>query len=102
MKGKRNGFSSYEFVLIFLPIVLVVYYLLARLSNTVYQKLFLLGASLFFYGYYHVGYLILILASMLVNYLIAVFIQRQPEEKVKLRIVLLTLGVLFNVGLIGY
>ena len=95
-------FSSYEFILIFLPIVLVVYYLLARLSNTVYQKLFLLGASLFFYGYYHVGYLILILASMLVNYLVAAMIQRRPEEKDKLRIALLTLGVLFNVGLIGY
>lgn len=95
-------FSSYEFLLIFLPVVLTGYFLLAQVSNAVFQKLFLLGASLFFYGYYHVGYLLLIIASMLFNYLIAVFIQRQPEEKVKLRIFLLTLGVLFNVGLIGY
>lgn len=94
-------FSSYEFVLIFLPIVLAVYFLLARLSNSIYQKLFLLGASLFFYGYYHLGYLFLILGSMLVNYLVATIIQRQ-EEKPKLRIAMLTFGVLFNVGLIGY
>lgn len=55
-------FSSYEFILIFLPIVL---------------------------------------ASIGINYLFALFIQRQPE-KIKLRTALLALGVLFNVGLIGY
>lgn len=94
-------FSSYEFILVFLPLVLVGYFLLSHLKNGLWQRVLLLGASLFFYGYYHVGYLLLILASIGVNYLFAQFIQRQAEKS-KLRKVLLTLGVLFNVGLIGY
>lgn len=95
-------FSSYEFLFGFLPVALAGYYLLARLRNSVYQKLFLLGASLFFYGYSNVSYLVLILVSIGVNYLIATLIQGRRAEQKKLRMMLLTAGILFNVGLIGY
>lgn len=95
-------FSSYEFLFGFLPVVLVGYYLLARLQNGMYQKLFLLGASLFFYGYSNVSYLALILVSIGMNYLIAVLIQNGKESQKRIRMMLLTVGILFNVGLIGY
>lgn len=95
-------FSSYEFLLVFLPLVLAGYFLLAHVSNGVYQKLFLLGASLFFYGYYNIAYLLLILGSILINYLIALIIQKRTEKEKRPSAVLLTLGILFNVGLIGY
>jgi len=95
-------FSSYEFLLIFFPLVLTGFYLLAHVPNGRYHKLFLLGASLFFYGYYHLGYLLLILVSVCVNYLFAVIIQHRPVDDKWLRRTLLTIGVLFNVGLIGY
>lgn len=95
-------FSSYEFILIFLPVTVTGYFLLSLASNVIWQKIFLLGASLFFYGYYHVGYLCLITVSMLVNYVIALALQTQTNVKPILRRILFTLGVLVNVGLIGY
>ena len=92
-------FSSYIFILVFLPVVLCGYYLLSGLKNGLWQRLFLIGASLFFYGYYNVKYLLLIVLSMLLNYVAALGIQRSQGVRAKL---LLTLGIVFNVLLIGY
>ena len=92
-------FSSFPFILLFLPIVLVGYYALSYVKNDVYQRMFILLASLFFYGYQNVKYLALILASIAVNYVIALAIQKNRNNSAKLS---LTLGVLFNVALIGY
>ena len=92
-------FSSYVFILAFLPVTVIVYYLLSHVNNSLVQRLFLIAASLFFYGYYNVRYLVLILASIVVNYVLAVGIQRSEGKKAKLFFVL---GILFNVGLIGY
>ena len=92
-------FSSYPFLLLFLPIVLAGYYLLSHVKNDTYQRLFLILASLFFYGYQNVKYLALIISSIAVNYLIALAIQKKRSSGAK---PLLILGVLFNVALIGY
>ena len=92
-------FSSYVFILAFLPMVLIVYFGLSRLKNNLYQRLFLIAASLFFYGYHSVQYLLLILASIAVNYILALQIQKSQNSLSK---VWLTVGVLFNVALIGY
>ena len=67
-------------------------------KNSIYQKIFLIAASLFFYGYYNVKYLLLIVISIIVNYIVAIWIQ---EKKLHAKI-FLVLGILFNVGLIGY
>ena len=91
-------FSSFPFLLLFLPIVLIGYYALSYVKNDTYQRLFIILASLFFYGYQNVNYLALILASIAVNYLIALGIQKQNAGAKPL----LILGVLFNVALIGY
>lgn len=95
-------FSSYIFICAFLPIVIVGYYLLSKIKHDYWQKGFLVLASLFFYGYYNVKYLLLILVSIAVNYVIATCMQRVNESKFSKRKTLLLLGVLFNVGLIGY
>ena len=92
-------FSSYVFILAFLPVVLSVYYALSHLKNGIYQRLVLIAASLFFYGYYNTRYLILITASIAVNYGIALAIQKHRAKTGRL---LLVIGILFNVGLIGY
>ena len=90
-------YSSYQFILVFLPIVLLVYFGLSRLNDARIQKVFLVLASLFFYGYYNRAYLLIIVSSIAANYLIAIFMQRAERKKP-----LLILGILFNVGLIGY
>lgn len=92
-------FSSYVFVFAFLPIVLLGYYALSHVKNAIYQRLFLIAASLFFYGYYNIYYLLLIIASIAVNYLFAIGIQNSKD---KIKRTVLAAGVLFNVVLIGY
>ena len=68
-------FSSYVFIFAFLPVVLLGYYLLPRFFSggrpRRAQNLFLIAASLFFYGYFNVSYLLLISTSILVNYVLA-------------------------------
>ena len=98
-------FSSYIFIFAFLPLVLLGFYLLPRLIAAPgrlrrAQNLLLIAASLVFYGYFNVSYLLLIAASILVNYLLALAIQNgRRQQIVKLCFVV---GVLFNVLLIGY
>ena len=57
-------FSSYVFIFAFLPLVLLGFYLLPRLISSgsrlrTAQNLLLIAASLVFYGYYNVYYLII-------------------------------------------
>ena len=94
-----HAFILSSFIFTFLPIVIGVYYALSHLKSSLYQRLYLIAASLFFYGYYNVRYLALILVSIAVNYIIAVQIQ---NRKPGLSSLFLTIGVLFNVGFIGY
>ena len=93
-------FSSYIFIFAFLPIVLCTYFALSKFKNPLYQRIFIIAASLFFYGYYNVMYLLLIVASILFNYILARGIQQ--SENPNIRRLLLTVGVLFNVFLLGY
>ena len=74
-------FASYEFVFVFLPVVAAVYFLLGKISTIRIQHLFLVLASLFFYGYFNVSYLWIILSSIVVNYGIAVSMQRVDVYK---------------------
>ena len=61
-------FNSYEFIFLFLPVALLVYYLLNRMRLTVGASSWLLFVSLFFYSWWNVAYLPLILGSILFNY----------------------------------
>ena len=63
-------FNSYEFILLFLPIVLGLYYLGIFLGRAEFSRLTLLLGSLFFYGYWDMRYLPLLLFSIGFNYLI--------------------------------
>ena len=89
-------FSSYIFIFSFLPIVLIGYYGLSKLKNGIFQRVFLILASLFFYGYYNVKYLLLIIFSIAVNYSVAILIQKRKSKA------WLIIGIVYNVALIGY
>ena len=94
-------FSSYGFIFCFLPIVLVIYFSMSKLKNGIYQRIFLVMASLFFYGYFNVSYLLIIIASIIVNYIIAWLMCVNKEKKSCTKALLIT-GVIFNLGLLGY
>lgn len=90
-------FSSYVFIFAFLPVTLLGYFLLAKLKNPLFQRLFLVAASLVYYAWFNVSYLWIILTSIGVNYLLAHLMTRGHAKKL-----LFVLGILFNVGMLGY
>lgn len=100
-RGYAMVFSSYEMIFLFLPIVLIGYFALSKIEQPVFQKLFLVGASMFFYAYFNPAYLIIILSSIIINYLLSKVIVHL-DEKIRLKKTVLAVGILFNIGLLGY
>jgi alginate O-acetyltransferase complex protein AlgI len=92
-------FSSHAF-LVFLILVLLGYALVARIDNHSAPKHFLTLASLVFYGFWIPAYLLLLGASVLVNYGLAGLIRRNLGQTRAYS--WLVLGVVLNLGLIGY
>ncbi|WJY26223.1 MBOAT family O-acyltransferase [Sporosarcina trichiuri] len=92
-------FNSFEFIFLFLPVVWAVFFLVGRVAPP-FAKVWLLLASLFFYAYWNPAYLPLIVSSMVVNYIIGVFLGK--NKWLPTRKVILTIGILFNVALLGY
>ncbi len=92
-------FSSYPFVLFFLPLVIVV----ALIIGKTYREgliIFLSLASLVFYGYWGWQFVWVILLSIVANYYLAFLIENNRASK-KLKPIL-TIGIVFNLGLLGY
>lgn len=94
-------FNSYIFILFFLPLTLGIYYGLNKIGKSNAAKLFLITASLFFYGYFRFSYILIITGSIIFNYLCSCFLLRENISDY-VRKVLLLFGILLNVGLIGY
>lgn len=95
-------FSSFVFIFAFLPIVMIVYFVLSNFGNTTIQHVFLTIASLFFYAYFNISYLWIILASIVVNYILAKAMCGRYGVHCAVRKLLLILGILFNLGMLGY
>lgn len=91
-------FNSYIFILLFLPLSVIGYFALNRLNYKIAQ-VYLLGMSLWFYGYFNLSYLAIMCSSILFNYLFSKFLGREKETGKKF---VLTVAVLFNIGLIFY
>lgn len=94
-------FNSYVFIFLFLPVVVAGCVLLGRLARPQLVLLWLVGASLFFYGWWNVSYLALILTSIIVNYGTGQWIKRQEVGKPQRKWILIG-GVTFNLLLLGY
>jgi len=104
-------FSSWQFILVFLPISFLVYFWLNHQRMIIAGKVWLVAASLFFYAYWNVHYVPLILGSILLNFAIGTGLARahqrshwrekQPRREVQRKIVLTT-GISANLLLLGY
>ena len=92
-------FNSTFFLLVFLPIALIGWYLLQNLKTPVPARIFLVGMSLWFYGYYNPSYLLVLVGSLFVNYLCSALLK---AEKPGRRFFTALGGQLFNVGLLFY
>ena len=97
-------FNSFEFILVFLPITVVIYFLLLRWRLTIAAKSWLLSASLFFYSWWNINYLPLILGSVLFNYTIGGLLvdYEKKGRKIVSKKAIFIFGVAANVMLLCY
>jgi D-alanyl-lipoteichoic acid acyltransferase DltB (MBOAT superfamily) len=72
-------FNSLEFPL-FLALVVLLFH---AVKNNLFRQYLLLGASLFFYGYWKWSYLILLMASSSIDYWAAIQIGRHEDQQRK-------------------
>jgi len=68
-------FNSYPFILFFLPVTLLGFFLLARRTHGLVAA-WLAAASIFFYGWWNPVYVILLLASIGLNYIFGIKLMR--------------------------
>ncbi len=95
-------FSSLTFVWIFLPVVLIGNYLIYRFGTLPLCNLFLLAASLVFYGAGEPVYLFLMLASILANWAAGAFMDSAGRVYGAAgRKAVLTASLVFNLGTLG-
>ncbi len=93
-------FNSYIFVLVFLPLCMIGYFGCSHFGKGTYGQVFLLGMSLWFYGYFHVEYLFIIVFSILCNYGFYVLLGRSSGSG--RRKWLLVGALMLNVGILFY
>lgn len=94
-------FNSYHFIFLFLPAVLAVYFFLARFKSE-YSIVWLVVASLFFYGWWNPVYLFLIVASMAINYLFGRVLGEAGGYSAVSRRWVLGVGIMLNLVALGY
>ena len=88
-------FNSYQFIFIFLPIVLLIYYFVnLKKPNFSYLAIFIF--SVIFYGIWNFKFLILIFASIFINYKFGILLKKNKKK-----IYLLT-GIIFQLFILGY
>lgn len=92
-------FSSTIFLFIFLPIVLLIYYILPKLSQ---KNTFLLFASLIFYAHGEPKFVLIMMLSIIINYLLGFIIEYAKKYSLIIRRLSLLLVVIVNVGLLFY
>jgi len=93
-------FNSYIFILLFLPLCLAGYFLLNHFEKDTLAQVYLLCMSLWFYGYFHVSYLLIILASVGINYGIY-YLMGKRNTQIQKSPWMIT-GVLLNLGILVY
>jgi alginate O-acetyltransferase complex protein AlgI len=76
-------FNSYEYLFLFLPLTLIVYFLLNRTRYIVVAKLWLILASLFFYSWWNIKYLPLMISSIVFNFVIGKYC---ADDKLKVNL----------------
>jgi alginate O-acetyltransferase complex protein AlgI len=95
-------FNSFPFIFVFLPIVLLGFFALARTSNRLAAGWRTIG-SLVFYGWWEPAYVALLLASISVNYYLGkriALMRESGQQSLGRRLLLVAIAV--NLGLLGY
>ena len=99
-------FSSIVFLWIFLPVVIILNYLLNLITNKSvrisFKNFFLLLASLFFYAWGGVYFFYIMISSIIINYIGGYLIYKIKKTDTALRYVVIFLVVTINLLILGY
>ena len=90
---KNLLFNSVEYLFIFIPVVFVLYFALNKLKLYNFAKIFLLIASLYFYGTYKLEYVGIIICSILFNYYISKLFKYDINKNTKKAILIFNLFI---------
>ena len=90
-------FSSLTFLYIFLPIVLIIYYIVPKNC----RNLFILLSGLFFYAWGEPIYVVIMIASTLIDYFAGLIIYKAGDRKLLRRLALIV-SVVMNLSLLGF
>ena len=93
-------FNSIEFIFFFLPTVFSVYFLFTKIRLFEISKIWLILASLFFYGFWNIDYVPLIISSILINFYLGRFLVRRKKNLDK-KIIFLV-GIIINISILGF
>lgn len=93
-------FNSYIFIFLFFPLTLIGYYGLNYAGKYKASLAFLVGMSLWFYGYNNINYLIILIISILINYAIVTVLSSVTASS--MRKLCLWAGILLNIGILFY
>lgn len=93
-------FNSIEYLLIFLPIVFIIYFTLNKFKLCKASRIFLLLASLYFYGSYKKEYVPIIIVSILFNYFIS-YLFKKDITGLKRKLILF-FGISTNIIILIY
>ncbi len=90
-------FSSTVFIYLFLPSVVLLYYIIPK--KRFLRNVFLLCASILFYAWGEPRFVFVMMASVVLNWLFGILIDRS-REKNKISKVMLGIDIAFNLGLL--
>lgn len=93
-------FNSYEFIFAFLPISVALFYVFRSRFDFKVATYWLVLCSFFFYGWWNPNYLILLLASITINFFLGNILHRNRGSGMGR--MLLYLGIIANLSTIGY
>lgn len=97
-------FNSFEFIFLFLPITVLIFFITAKRNTVNNHKmaiLWLVAASFFFYAWWNPANLQLLIFSILFNYAIGYCLRNNLDIKINKKL-LLAGGIAVNIALIGY
>ncbi len=89
-------FSSLTFIFVFLPVVILLYYIV----KPAYRNAVLLFASLLFYSWGEPIYVSLMLISIIFNYFFGLYLKRFANQRTTKLILLLC--IIFNLSFLGF
>lgn len=98
-------FSSSTFLIVFLPVTIVVYYIIGEVAtkNMTVKNIILLIASLVFYAWGEPVYILLMLISIFFNFIIGKDIDRSKKRgNTKEAKISFIISIIFNLAILGF